>query len=77
MLHDDAWQAITPDDLKSLPREIRNLGSNFYTELRSLKGLMDTPDHRESAMRRRQDTREKVALNGQALCSALAKHVES
>jgi hypothetical protein len=32
MLHDDAWRAIRPDDLKHLPRQIRNLSSGFYTD---------------------------------------------
>ncbi len=73
MLHDDAWRAIQPEHLRHLPRELRNLGSEFYTDLRSWQNMLDTPDHRESAMRKRQEFRKELGVKGKKLYDEILK----
>jgi hypothetical protein len=73
MLHDDAWGAIGPADLKYLPRDIRNLASAFYTDVRSLRGLLNGSDPRESGMRKRKGLREKLESTGKELLESLSR----
>ena len=71
MLHDDAYQAMGPEDLRYLPASLRHDISEFYRDLRSLKNIAEGPDQRSSAMRHRRELQDKLGLNGAKICGFL------
>ena len=76
MLHDDAWRAFGPQDLKLLPRDVQQTASEFYRDLRSLKKVWEAPrqpatDPRKSAFERRKALDRSVAQKGRELLALL------
>lgn len=74
MLHDDAFAAMAPDDMRYLPAPLIHDISEFYRDLRSLKNIAEGADQRSSVMRRRKELQEKLALDGAKICGFLKQN---